>query len=45
MDASLPHSLRPFVTAMQQEYLSSELPVLHLFGLELLTAIIKGVRR
>ncbi|XP_062091771.1 uncharacterized protein LOC133797759 isoform X2 [Humulus lupulus] len=44
VDASLPHSQRPFVTALQQEFLSSELPVLHLYSLELLTAIIKGVR-
>ncbi|PON70689.1 Coatomer beta subunit [Trema orientale] len=44
MDASLPPSLPPFVTATQQELLSSELPILHLYSLELLTAIIKGVR-
>ncbi|KAM6600587.1 hypothetical protein CsatA_020196 [Cannabis sativa] len=44
VDASLPHSQRPFVTALQQEFLSSELPVLHLYSLELLAAIIKGVR-
>ncbi|KAL5568599.1 hypothetical protein UlMin_025174 [Ulmus minor] len=44
VDGSLPHSLKPFVTAMQQEFISSELPVLHLYSLELLTATIKGVR-
>lgn len=45
VNGSLPLSVRPLTTAMQQEFISSELPVLHSYGLELLTAIVKGVRR
>ncbi|CAN6572558.1 unnamed protein product [Malus baccata var. baccata] len=44
MDGSLPQSLLPFMTATQQEFICSELPLLHLYGLEFLTAIIEGVR-
>ncbi|XP_070673656.1 uncharacterized protein [Malus domestica] len=44
VDGSLPHSLLPFMTATQQEFICSELPLLHLYGLEFLTAIIEGVR-
>ncbi|XP_015876389.2 uncharacterized protein LOC107413049 isoform X1 [Ziziphus jujuba] len=44
VNGSLPLSVRPLTTAMQQEFISSELPVLHSYGLELLTAIVKGVR-
>ncbi|GFZ11211.1 hypothetical protein Acr_22g0006090 [Actinidia rufa] len=45
VDGSLPQALFPFTTGMQQESICSELPVLHSYGLELLSAIIKGVRR
>ncbi|KAH0981972.1 hypothetical protein GBA52_009149 [Prunus armeniaca] len=44
VDGSLPHSLLAFMTAMQQEFICSELPLLHSYSLELLTAIIEGVR-
>lgn len=44
VDGSLSQAFYPFVTAMQQEFICSELPVLHLYSLELLTAIVKGVR-
>ncbi|KAK9282790.1 hypothetical protein L1049_011011 [Liquidambar formosana] len=44
VDGSLSQALYPFMTAMQQEFICSQLPVLHMYSLELLTAIIKGVR-
>ncbi|KAL6181033.1 hypothetical protein ACLB2K_047691 [Fragaria x ananassa] len=44
VDGSLSHSLRLFMTAMQQEFVCSELPRLHSYSLDLLTAIFKGVR-
>ncbi|XWS56869.1 hypothetical protein CRYUN_Cryun09bG0122400 [Craigia yunnanensis] len=44
VDGSLPHTMLPFMTAMQQELICSELPVLHVYSLELLIAIIKGMR-
>lgn len=44
VDGSVPQTLYPFMTTMQQEFICSELPVLHLHSLELLTAIVKGVR-
>lgn len=44
VDGSLSHSLRLFMTVMQQEFVCSELPLLHSYGLDLLTAIFKGVR-
>ncbi|KAF8390224.1 hypothetical protein HHK36_024749 [Tetracentron sinense] len=44
VDGSLSQALLPFMTVMQQELNCSELPVLHLYSLDLLTAIIKGVR-
>ncbi|XP_057980746.1 uncharacterized protein LOC131166320 [Malania oleifera] len=45
VDGSLPRSLMPFITtSMQHEFICSQLPVLHSHGLELLSAIIKGVR-
>ncbi|KAG2672395.1 hypothetical protein I3760_13G038900 [Carya illinoinensis] len=45
VDGSLPHALLPFMTSMQQELICSELPVLHSYSLELLSAVIKGTRR
>ncbi|KAA3478330.1 proline-, glutamic acid and leucine-rich protein 1 [Gossypium australe] len=45
VDGSLPHTMLPFMTSVQQELICSELPVLHAYGLELLIAIIKGMRR
>ncbi|PRQ18884.1 hypothetical protein RchiOBHm_Chr7g0211051 [Rosa chinensis] len=44
VDGSLSRSLRLFMTAMQQEFVCSELPHLHSYSLDLLTAIFKGVR-
>ncbi|XWS65695.1 hypothetical protein CRYUN_Cryun05aG0135600 [Craigia yunnanensis] len=44
VDGSLPHTMLPFMTAMQQELICSELPVLHAYSSELLIAIIKGMR-
>ncbi|XP_042498607.1 proline-, glutamic acid- and leucine-rich protein 1 [Macadamia integrifolia] len=44
LDGSLSKALLSFVTVMQQEYICSELPVLHSHSLDLLVAIIKGVR-
>ncbi|KAM3732952.1 hypothetical protein ACB098_11G097400 [Castanea mollissima] len=44
VDGSVPHALSAFTTSMQQELICSELPVLHLYSLELLIAIIKGTR-
>ncbi|XP_026386237.1 proline-, glutamic acid- and leucine-rich protein 1-like [Papaver somniferum] len=44
VDGSLSEALMPFMTVMQQEFICSELPVLQLNSLDLLTAIIKGVR-
>ncbi|KAI4354075.1 hypothetical protein L6164_002975 [Bauhinia variegata] len=43
VNGSLPEMSLPFVTSKQQENMCSELPVLHSFGLDLLTAIIKGM--
>ncbi|XP_059658225.1 uncharacterized protein LOC132304515 isoform X2 [Cornus florida] len=44
VDGSLSQALFPYMIAMQQEFICSELPVLHLYSLELLTAIVKGLR-
>ncbi|KAI3983442.1 hypothetical protein MKX01_038862 [Papaver californicum] len=44
VDGSLAEALMPFMTVMQQEVICSELPGLQLNSLDLLTAIIKGVR-
>ncbi|XP_010242430.1 PREDICTED: proline-, glutamic acid- and leucine-rich protein 1-like isoform X2 [Nelumbo nucifera] len=44
VDGSLSQSLLPFLTVMQREFICSELPLLHLCGLDLLTGIIKRVR-
>ncbi|MBA0748306.1 hypothetical protein Gogos_005146 [Gossypium gossypioides] len=45
VDGSLPHTMLPFMTSVEQELICSELPVLHAYSLELLIAIIKGMRR
>lgn len=45
VNGSLPQMSLPFMTAKQQENICSELPVLHLSSLELLTAIIKAMGR
>lgn len=45
VNGSLPEMSLPFMTAKQQENICSELPVLHLCSLELLTAIIKATGR
>ncbi|KAJ8644744.1 hypothetical protein MRB53_006492 [Persea americana] len=45
VDGSLGQALQPFMTVMQQELICSELPVLHLGSLDILIAVIKGVRR
>eukprot|EP00268_Persea_americana_P043737 TRINITY_DN4401_c0_g1_i2.p1 TRINITY_DN4401_c0_g1~~TRINITY_DN4401_c0_g1_i2.p1 ORF type:complete len:864 (-),score=172.49 TRINITY_DN4401_c0_g1_i2:333-2924(-) len=44
VDGSLGQALQPFMTVMQQELICSELPVLHLGSLDILIAVIKGVR-
>ncbi|XP_050378893.1 uncharacterized protein LOC126796171 [Argentina anserina] len=44
VDGSLSHSLRLFMTAMQQEFVCSELPRLHSYTLDLLAGIFKGMR-
>ncbi|MCL7033057.1 hypothetical protein MKW94_024802 [Papaver nudicaule] len=44
VDGSLSETLMPFLTVKQQEFICSELPGLQLHSLDLLTAIIKGVR-
>ncbi|KAJ7970575.1 Proline-, glutamic acid-and leucine-rich protein 1 [Quillaja saponaria] len=43
VNGSLPPTSLLFMTAMQQEKICSDLPVLHSSSLELLTAILKGV--
>ncbi|KAK1260845.1 hypothetical protein QJS04_geneDACA013378 [Acorus gramineus] len=45
VDGSLHASMSPFITSLHQELICSELPILHLETLDLLTAIIKGARR
>uniref|UniRef100_A0A2P2LE81 Pre-rRNA-processing protein RIX1 N-terminal domain-containing protein n=1 Tax=Rhizophora mucronata TaxID=61149 RepID=A0A2P2LE81_RHIMU len=44
VDGSLPKATSPFVIATEQEFVCSELPILHLYSLELLISIIKGMR-
>lgn len=44
MDGSISQSLVASVTSMQQEFICSELPVLHSHGLELVIALTKGIR-
>ncbi|GKV39759.1 hypothetical protein SLEP1_g47481 [Rubroshorea leprosula] len=45
MDGSCPQTMLPFMTAMQQELICSDLPVLHVHSLDLLIAVIKGMSR
>lgn len=45
VDGSSSQAIFPFMTAMQQESICLELPVLHMHSLELLSAIIKSARR
>ncbi|GKE10286.1 proline-, glutamic acid- and leucine-rich protein 1, partial [Tanacetum coccineum] len=42
VDGSLPHTLYPTITAMQQEYVCLELPVQHSYSLDILCGIVKG---
>ncbi|KAL5724950.1 hypothetical protein ACHQM5_008150 [Ranunculus cassubicifolius] len=44
VDGSSSQSLLSFMTVTQQENICSKLPILHLHTLELLTALIKGIR-
>lgn len=44
VNGSLPETLQPFTTAMQQEFVCSHLLVLHLYGMEILAAVVKGMR-
>lgn len=44
VDGSVPRAMSPFMTAMQQQSVCVELPVLHLHCLELLAAIVEGMR-
>ncbi|KAK2999853.1 hypothetical protein RJ639_024155, partial [Escallonia herrerae] len=44
VDGSLSQALYPITTTMQQELICSELPLLHMYSLELLAAVVKGVR-
>lgn len=45
VDGSLSQASYPSMTAMKQELICSELPILQLHSLEMLSAIIKGLRR
>lgn len=45
VDGSIPRSLSPFMTAMHQQSVCVELPVLHLYSLDLLAAIVDGMHR
>lgn len=44
VDGSLPN-VYSFITAMNPEFVCSDLPMLHIQSLELLTAIVMGLRR
>ncbi|KAJ4721047.1 Proline-, glutamic acid-and leucine-rich protein 1 [Melia azedarach] len=44
VDGSVPRAMLPFMTATQQQFVCLELPVLHLYSLELLTAVIECMR-
>ncbi|XP_021679004.1 uncharacterized protein LOC110663860 isoform X2 [Hevea brasiliensis] len=44
VDGSLPHAMSPFVIASEQEFICTELPVLHSYTLDLLTSVVKGIR-
>lgn len=43
VSGSLPESLQPFTTAMQQEFVCTQLPALQLCSLEVLAAVVKGM--
>ncbi|GAB4836284.1 hypothetical protein Ancab_001200 [Ancistrocladus abbreviatus] len=43
VDGSLPRSLLQFTTATQQAFICSQLPVLHMYTLEVLAAMLKGM--
>lgn len=45
VDGSVRGSFMPFTTVMHQELICVELPALHLDTLDLLIAVVKGVRR
>lgn len=45
INGSLPEALKPFTTAMQQEFVCLHLPVLHLNILDVLAAVVKGLRK
>ncbi|KAA8547993.1 hypothetical protein F0562_004422 [Nyssa sinensis] len=45
VDGSLYQPLSPFTTVVQQQHTCNELSILHLYSLDLLAAVIKGVRR
>ncbi|XP_010694706.1 uncharacterized protein LOC104907471 isoform X3 [Beta vulgaris subsp. vulgaris] len=44
VNGSLPETLQPFTTTMQQEFVCLQLPVLHLSVLEVLGTVVKGCR-
>ncbi|CAO2833000.1 unnamed protein product [Amaranthus hypochondriacus] len=44
VNGSLPETLQPFTTAMQQEFVCLQLPALHINVLEVLAAVVKGLR-
>ncbi|XP_050212962.1 uncharacterized protein LOC126664559 [Mercurialis annua] len=44
VDGSIPRASSPFTIATEQEFICSELPVMHSYSLELLTSVIKGMR-
>uniref|UniRef100_A0A6N2M1J1 Pre-rRNA-processing protein RIX1 N-terminal domain-containing protein n=1 Tax=Salix viminalis TaxID=40686 RepID=A0A6N2M1J1_SALVM len=44
VDGSLPPTTSSLVILAEQEFICSELPVLHSYALELLTSVIKGIR-
>ncbi|KAJ8900135.1 hypothetical protein K2173_024251 [Erythroxylum novogranatense] len=44
VDGSVPESMSQFVIASEQEFICCELPVLHDYSLELLVAIVRGMR-
>ncbi|KAF6169169.1 hypothetical protein GIB67_013599, partial [Kingdonia uniflora] len=44
VDGSLSSNIIPFIAVMQKEFICLDLPILHLQGLDLLIAAIKGIR-
>lgn len=45
VNGSLSPTTSSFVILAEQEFICSELPVLHSYALELLASVIKGIRR